>query len=281
MSFQKATIDREVLISGNGLHTGQPVKICFKPADPDTGITFIRTDLPGCPDIQSSPDLYCSGAGRRSVIGNTAVQIDTTEHLFAALWGLGITDIRIEADGAELPALDGSSAEFYRVLSEGGIRLFDTPSRPVEISGPLFVSANKAAILALPSDSLKITYTLDYPHQQLRQTVFSSRIDRDFFIKEIASARTFCTKSEADALLAAGYGKGANTENTLVIDEAGPVDNRLKWADECARHKVLDLLGDISVLGSDIRVHFIAIRSGHDLNHQMVKKIAHQTRSLV
>lgn len=111
--------------------------------------------------------------------------------------------------------------------------------------------------------------------------MFSSRIDRDFFIKEIASARTFCTKSEADALLAAGYGKGANTENTLVIDEAGPVDNRLKWADECARHKVLDLLGDISVLGSDIRVHFIAIRSGHDLNHQMVKKIAHQTRSLV
>lgn len=279
MSFQKATIGRSFTIEGAGLHSGQRVSMYCHPAESGEGITFVRTDLEDQPRIHSSAHLYCEGAGRRSVIGNKMACVDTTEHFFAALWGSGITDILIEINNVEMPVLDGSASGYLTALQNVGVRYFEERATTIMITEPLFVSKSYAAILAMPSDRFKVTYTLDYNQPMLSKMVFDAEITQTSFIKDIASARTFCTKKEADALLSAGYGKGADTHNTLVMDIDGPIDNQLMWDDECARHKVLDLIGDMSVLGLDIKAHLIAIRSGHELNHQLAKMIEIQNRS--
>ena len=144
---------------------------------------------------------------------------------------------------------------------------------------PIFCHEGSAALLALPHDGLRVTYTLDYPHPALRSQTVSFEVDEGVYARQIAPARTFCTEEEARSLRQKGFGKGADRRNTLVMGPSGPRGNRLRFADECARHKVLDLLGDLGLLNLDLRGHFIGIRSGHALNHRLCELILKDRRA--
>jgi len=266
------TLTKAVSFEGIGVHTGEPSKVTCHPAGEDEGIVFERTDLEGRPKwfLRNPRSLGAfAGEGHRSRLGSHLGQIETVEHLLATLWGLGISNLRVEVEGPEIPILDGSAEPFVRAFTEAGLETQKALRPLFAVSEPLFVHAEKAAILMLPQDTFRVTYTLDYDHPQLKGQTVSFDLTERVFIEEIAPARTFCTEEEAQALLKQGLGKGGSYDNALVIGDAGPVQNTFRFPDECARHKVLDLVGDLSLLGLDLRAHVIAIRSGHTLNHKM------------
>lgn len=277
MDKQK-TIQRELSLKGMGLHTAKKVNLTFKPADEDSGINFIRTDLPGRPMIKASIDcvLPVSSSPRRTSICQDNVEIQTIEHLMAALAGLGIDNIYIEIDNDEVPGLDGSSLNFLEVLSESGIKEQEKERRYYSVREPLFAEEDGSCIAVLPSAQLKISYTLSYNHELLRTEFLELNMESDTFKKEVASARTFCLENEVTELQNQGLGRGANYENTLVVGKSGIIKNKLRYPDEFIRHKILDLMGDLYLVGSPLKGHIIALRSGHSLNLKLARKINQQ-----
>ncbi len=277
MDKQK-TIEREISLKGVGLHTAKKVNVTFKPADIDTGINFIRIDLPDRPLIKASIDYVLSQfrSPRRTSLGRDSVEIHTIEHLMAALSGLGIDNIYIEIDNDEVPGLDGSSLNFLETLSKAGIKEQEKSRRYYLIKEPIFVEEEGCAIVAVPSQEFKISYTLDYNHPLLKTQFLEINVNDDAFKNELASSRTFCLESEVTELQQQGLGRGANYENTLVVGESGVIKNKLRYPDEFIRHKILDLLGDLYILGMPLRGHIIALRSGHSLNLKLARKIDQQ-----
>ncbi|MFH0912685.1 MAG: UDP-3-O-acyl-N-acetylglucosamine deacetylase [Candidatus Omnitrophota bacterium] len=274
------TIARAAGLKGTGLHTANKVNIIFKPAPVDTGINFIRTDLPNKPVIKASVDsvLAQSRSPRRTSIGYDGIEIHTIEHLMAALAGLGIDNLDIEINNDELPGLDGSSLNFLEVLTQAGIKEQEKPRHPYLIKDPIFVEEDGAVIMIVPAQESKISYTLNYNHPLLKAQFLELSINNDIFKDELASSRTFCLENEVKELQQQGFGRGANFENTLVVGENGVVKNKLRYTDEFVRHKVLDLLGDLYILGVPLKGHIIALRSGHSLNIKLVRKIDQQRK---
>jgi UDP-3-O-[3-hydroxymyristoyl] N-acetylglucosamine deacetylase/3-hydroxyacyl-[acyl-carrier-protein] dehydratase len=272
------TIEREISLKGIGLHTANKVNITFKPADIDTGINFIRTDLPYRPQIKVSLDslLSQSRSPRRTSVGNGTVEIQTIEHLMAALAGLHIDNIKIEIDNDEVPGLDGSSLNFLETLTEAGIKEQQKNRQYYVIKEQIFVEEDGAFIMAVPSSEYKISYTLSYNHPMLKAQFLEINIHSDTFKKELAAARTFCLEDEAQELQHQGLGRGANYDNTLVVGKSGVIKNKLRYEDEFIRHKILDLIGDLYLLGQPIKGHIIAVRSGHSLNLKLLRKIEQQ-----
>ncbi|MFH1199396.1 MAG: bifunctional UDP-3-O-[3-hydroxymyristoyl] N-acetylglucosamine deacetylase/3-hydroxyacyl-ACP dehydratase [Candidatus Omnitrophota bacterium] len=278
---RQRTIEREVLIDGVGLHTGKKINLKFKPADVDAGINFIRVDLPGSPVIKAdvlSAAPPAPGSPRRTTLGKDGAQIKTIEHLMAALFGAGIDNVNIEIDNEEAPGLDGSSIKFLEVLLEAGIKAQEKDRHYFAIKDPIFIEENGCSVIAMPSADFKISYTLDYNNPNLRPSFLELKIDQDVFKKEIAAARTFCLESETLTLQSQGFGKGASYENTLVVGPKGVINNKLRFEDEFTRHKVLDLIGDLQLVGSPIKAHIIALKSGHALNFKLANKIFEQKR---
>lgn len=282
MSSKQNTLKKELIFKGVGLHTGQEVTICLKPALVNTGICFKRVDLDGSPEIKVFVENVRSDnmSGRCSIIGKGDLAIQTIEHLMAALFGLGVDNVIIEIDGAEVPGMDGSALSFAEEIKKIGLKDQEEQRKYIILKKPISVSAGNASITIFPSEEFKITYVLDYDHPMLKSQVFNFNLDDGGFLKEIAPARTFCLKEEADALQKAGLGKGANYKNTLVMDEKGPIENEMRLNNECARHKVLDLIGDLSFLGRPIKGHIFAVRSGHYLNACLVKSIYEQNEKI-
>ena len=278
MSKQK-TIAKEVALKGKGIHTGHSVNVVFKPARAGEGIRFIRTDLTGRPAMKlGDMDVISGGeAGRYSALKNKEALIYTVEHFVSSLAGLGIDNITIEIDGDEVPGFDGSASAYVRVLKAAGIVELQADKEYFRIKEPICVSKDGASVMIVPAEDFKISYALEYPHPMLRQTV-TFALTPETYEKELSSCRTFCLKEEADALLAKGLGRGASTVNTLVFGENGVVDNTLRFPDEAARHKVLDCLGDLYLLGMPIKGHVFAFKSGHNLNRELLKKIAQQKK---
>ena len=277
MDKQK-TIEREISLKGIGLHTAKKVSLTFKPADVDTGINFIRTDLPDKPVIKAAIDhvLSQSRSPRRTSIGCDSIEIHTIEHLMAALSGLCIDNIYIEIDNDEVPGLDGSSLNFLETLSKAGIKEQEKSRRYYLIKEPIFVEEEGSAIVAVPAQKFKISYTLNYNHPLLKAQFLEINFDEGAFKNELAPSRTFCLESEVTELQQQGLGRGANYENTLVVGKNGVIKNKLRYQDEFIRHKILDLLGDLYILGEPLRAHIIALRSGHSLNLKLVKRIGQQ-----
>jgi len=272
LEYQK-TIKKEFSLEGKGLQTGKPVKAFFYPEKENRGIVFRRLDLPEKPSIRIN-DLLDLNTDRRSKIGLSPTDyVETVEHIMAALWGAEIDNIKIELDSSEPPALDGSSLEFLKELKNAGIEKQDKERQFVEIKKPLWVEEKESFLGAFPSETFKISYVLEYPRPSIGRQFFSKELNSGSFEKEIASARTFCLKEEAEMLVKQGYGKGANFKNTLVMDEKGPIENTLRFPDEPVRHKVLDLIGDLYLLGKPVKGRLIAVRSGHKLNLKLVEKI--------
>jgi len=271
--FQR-TISKTVEIDGVGLHTGQKVKVKFKPADENTGVEFIRVDLAGKPRVKAHMSNLIERP-RRTSIGIENVEIHTIEHVMAALVGLGIDNITVELDAEELPGLDGSALPFLEILKKAGakeqnaIRIYFQPKEP------LFMEEGDSSVMILPASDFRVSYTMSYPHPMLKSQYASFEFDAQIFEKELAPSRTFCLQQEADELTRQGLGKGANYENTVVVGDSEIVNNELRFDDEFVRHKMCDLIGDLYLLGHPLKGHVIGIKSGHPLNIKLLKKIKH------
>ncbi|MEI7998596.1 MAG: bifunctional UDP-3-O-[3-hydroxymyristoyl] N-acetylglucosamine deacetylase/3-hydroxyacyl-ACP dehydratase [Candidatus Omnitrophota bacterium] len=276
------TIKNPVKITGIGLHTGEKATLTLKPAKANEGILFCRVDLPGNPVVKLEPAsvVLDPSVSRCTAIENNGVRVMTVEHLLAALHGVGIDNLFIEMTGPELPGLDGSSLEYVKALESAGIENLNVPRRYIEIYEPIFIATDKCSIMIVPSKEFEISYTLDYDHPLLKSQEVSFNVKEETFLQDIAPARTFCLESEAQEIRSRGLGKGANHLNTLIISENGPLENTFRFENECARHKVLDIVGDLFLLGLRIRGKVYAVRSGHALNRALVSKIDQQQRNL-
>jgi len=276
LSRKQQTIAETATLAGVGLHTGEQVTLVLKPADSDSGVTFVRTDLPDRPRIPVDIRNVHDGE-RRTTLKAGDAELQTPEHLLACLFALGVDNLEAEISGPELPGLDGSALPFLQAILEAGIEEQDEervsfhPAREVVVDSP----SEDVTLLAAPAgDGLTIGYTLDYRTPELPVSRLSLRITPETFEKEIAPARTFCLEREAVALREAGFGKGADTTNTLVVGSDGnPIDNELRFPDEYTRHKILDLLGDLFLLNADLDSRVTAIRSGHAANVELVRRL--------
>lgn len=272
---KQRTLKEPVTVEGIGLQTGKKVTLTLKGSPADSGISFRRTDLPDKLTLNlRTINLADSGsAERRTTLGFGPLQIQTIEHLLAALSGLSIDNALVELDNEELPGLDGSAKTFTDILKKSGIVEQDAPKKFLKVDNVAWCSSKDSLIAVFPDEEFKISYTLAYNNPALGTQFRSIVVNESNFEKEIAPARTFCLEEEARELLKRGFGKGANYDNTLVMGKNGPIKTTLRFPDEPVRHKILDLIGDLYILGMPVIGHVVAIKSGHSLNMELVKKL--------
>ena len=274
MKLQK-TIQNECKIRGNGLFGGKEAKVLFRPAPVDSGIIFIRTDVPQPVRIGAlAPNI--AERSRRTTIKNGSVSIETVEHCLAAVGALEIDNLIIEVDGPELPAPDCSSAEFLKVLKRAGLVEQNLGRKEFVINKPISLSSGEASIYALPyaDEGLNITYDLDYGgHTGIGRQVFSCKVTPDYFEKNLAPARTFLLESEAMQFQARGMGSHISPRDLLVINSDGPIKNSFRFDNECVRHKIVDLIGDLMLVGRPLSGRIVAYKSGHTLNQMLAKTL--------
>lgn len=271
------TLQRSTELAGVGFLTGATVRIRFNPAPPSTGIIFVRTDL----DKQLTVPAHISmvtGTQRRTTIGRAPAQVALVEHVLAALAGMRIDNCYVEVNASEPPGLDGSAQRFVDAVCRAGARLQPARRAIWTVDEPVVVS-HAGATLALhpgPTDVLRISYHLNYGNQApIHRQVHTENITPETFTQFLASCRTFLLDSEATELRRQGLGCRTTASDLLIFGKRGVIDNRLRFADEPARHKILDLVGDLSLLGLDLRGHVVAYRSGHPLNVELVRELSH------
>ena len=274
MRKNQRTIQKPAELEGVGLFSGSAGKVRLQPAPANAGITFIRTDLPNRPRLPVTPDTVTSKF-RRSAVTAESGEIETIEHLMSALGGLEIDNLEVEVNAAEMPNLDGSSRPWVDLLKGAGIVDLPDAKRIHVVREPISVSDNEAQIVAMPSDSgLTVSYSLNYPNTPIGQQHFTLDMSDETYTRMISPARTFCLQSEAEAFVQQGLGKGASYQTTVVWGPNGPIENTLRFPDEPVRHKILDLMGDLATLGAGLKAHVVALKSGHNTNMKLVKKIA-------
>lgn len=271
MSRLQRTLRAPVEFSGVGLHSGQVVHARVLPAPQGTGIEFVRTDVP---DAQPIPALvqYRVQADLRTRLKRGNSEVETVEHLLAVCSGLGVDNLRIEMDGPEMPGMDGSSRMFLELFQQVGTVEQRAEARTFRLDEPIYVREKSATLVALPSEQpgLTLQYIASFDDPGVQGGSYQLDVTPESFAKEIASARTFCLASEVEKLKAAGFGKGATRENTVVL---GDPATQMRMPSEPVRHKMLDLLGDLSLLGADLHAHVIATRSGHATNAELVRRL--------
>jgi UDP-3-O-acyl N-acetylglucosamine deacetylase len=273
-SRPQRTIGRAVETAGAGLHTGRPARLRCTPLEAGAGLVFLRSDL-GPNALIPSQVAYRADHPRRTTLSHQGAEVHTVEHLLSALYVLGIDNALLDLDGPEAPGLDGSSLPFLALLESAGVREQERSVDIVVVRRPFEASAGGAEIRATPRDApgLSLEYHLDYPIPGLSELRLSLEVNLESYRREVAPARTFCLKAEAEALRAAGLGLGATFDNTVVWGEDGPIGTELRFADEPLRHKVLDLIGDLSLIGRPLQAHVVATKSGHALNAELARQI--------
>jgi len=275
-SFQRFqnTLSRSVVRSGIGLFTGEKVSLGLFPAEADTGIIFQRIDLPHRPIISASLD-HVQGTPRCTQIGESKVLIQTVEHLLSALKAYDIDNARIELSGSEVPIFDGSSIAFTEMLEEAGVSKQEKKVKIYSLSSPVFWSEGETHLIALPSNEYKISYTLCYPHSAMIGTqYYSLQLTSEKFKTEIAPSRTFSLYEEIVPMIEKGFIKGGSLENAVVVKDNAIVNPEgTRFQNEMVRHKILDVIGDLSLIGIPFLAHVIAIRSGHTSNVAFAKKL--------
>ena len=271
MTRKQRTLKSAVEFSGVGLHSGRTIRGRMLPAAPGAGVEFVRTDLPDAPSIPANI-RYHHLKERRTRLQRGAAEVDTVEHLLAVCQGLHIDNLVVELDGSELPGLDGSAQQFVELVQRAGISEQDAQAKELVLDRPIYVRANGATLVALPSEKpgLSIQYVASFQEPGVEGGSFQLELGEESFLKEIAPARTFCLASEVEMLQKAGLGKGATRENTVVLGDPASV---MRMPGEPVRHKVLDLLGDLYLLGADLSAHIIATRSGHSTTAELVRRL--------
>jgi UDP-3-O-[3-hydroxymyristoyl] N-acetylglucosamine deacetylase/3-hydroxyacyl-[acyl-carrier-protein] dehydratase len=284
---QQRTISREISLDGPGLFSGEPATLTFSPADKDQGITFVREFDSKVTNIPASIQNVLKRP-RRTCLRSGTFQVETVEHCLAALSGLGINNATVRLSGGasgEVPGGDGSSKIFVDAIEQAGIVEQDAPIKPLIIQKPVQVTMGDATLAALPgpTDRLEIIYDFEAAAPLGRQTISfhlgNGNGSSDDFVNQLAPARTFVFEEEAAELRARGLGKHLSPRELLVISSSGPIDNSFRFPDECARHKVLDLIGDLYLVGRPIYGRLVAHKSGHQLNHLLARKLLQQLHS--
>lgn len=269
------TLVRPAEVRGIGFLTGACVRLKFVPAPEDTGVVFVRTDLATTPQIPATVDQV-TGTNRRTTLGEPRAQVMLVEHVLAALAGLKIDNCYVELDACEPPGLDGSARDFVEALVRAGIVVQSAKRAVWAATSPVTVSQGGATLTLYPTDEigLRVSYLLDYGDDSaiVRQT-FTRAMSPECMIADVAPCRTFLLESEAREFRRQGLGERLTMADLVVFGPKGPIGNRLRFANEPARHKVLDILGDLSLFGSDLSGHVVAYRSGHPLNVGLVQEI--------
>ena len=278
MSRAQRTLRKNATLSGVGLFTGEETQMTLRPADPDTGVTFVRTDLPGKPSIRATVDNLNHRAHRTS-LKQAEAEVEMVEHLLAALGGLQIDNAIVELDSTGVPNTDGSALPFIEAMQKVGTVEQNAPRRELELTETVAVTDGDVALIALPnSEGLTISYTLSYNTSEIPPQTLTVQLNPESFVREIAPARTFLPASQVEEFQNRGLGKGATYRNTLIVSEQGVVDNALRFPDEFVRHKILDLVGDLFLLGADLQAQIVAVRSGHTTNARLVEKLSEVMR---
>ena len=260
------TIRRQVSVEGIGLHSGDPVKLTLSPAAADTGILFRAADGTLVPaDI----DHVVDGRGA-TTLGAFGVRVRTIEHLMAAAAALGIDNLVADISAEEVPALDGSSKPFVDLLYSAGAVTLPVPRRPLAVREPLRVGDNSRWLEIAPSDTFRITYTLDNPHPAVGLQVASLEVSESTFVEELAPARTYGFLRDVAVMRKNGLARGGSLENAVVVGKRSVLNDSLRFEDEFVRHKMLDLVGDLWLLGRPLMGHIKARNAGHALNHELV-----------
>ncbi len=275
MNFQK-TIAKEVVVEDRGLFSGKPVRLVIKPADIDHGIVFIRTDLNPPVEIPLEIDRVTQRMRRTAICVGDAY-IETIEHFMGAVNALGLTNLLIEINNEEMPNVDGSCNPFTTAILEAGILEQGRKVEPFVISEPVTVREGEAVLYALPDkgDNLTVIYELDYSESEplIGRQLYRYYHSQENFISQISPARTFILEKEALHFSKQGIGTHLTGKDVLVIGPEGPIDNQFRFPDECVRHKIADLLGDIMLFGRPIHGRIVAYRSGHSTNHKLVREL--------
>jgi UDP-3-O-acyl N-acetylglucosamine deacetylase len=269
------TLARPAEVRGVGFLTGANVRLRFVPAPPNAGTAFVRTDLRPPVRIQATADQV-TGTSRRTTLGHAPAQVMLVEHVLAALAGLKIDNCSIELDACEPPGLDGSARDFVAALAEAGC--VTQPARRAiwAVNEPVTVGRDGATLTLYPPDrpGLRISYMLDYGAGcPIARQSYTLPVTPERMMSEVAGCRTFLLEREAVEFRSQGLGERLTPADLLVFGPSGPIDNRLRFADEPARHKVLDVLGDLALCGADLHGHVVAYRSGHPLNVQLVRSL--------
>jgi UDP-3-O-[3-hydroxymyristoyl] N-acetylglucosamine deacetylase/3-hydroxyacyl-[acyl-carrier-protein] dehydratase len=271
---KRRSIQRDVTLTGTGLHTGAFTRAVFRPGASGTGVVFRRTDLDGQPEVAARLSEV-EALERRTAIGHGAATIHTVEHLLAAVAAHEIDDLLVELSGPEPPILDGSVAPYFAALAEAGPVDVGGEAVVLTVQAPFTVTEGDASYVVAPSKRFQLTVTIEFPHPLIGRQVGSYDVTRDTFAAELAPARTFGFTSEVAALQAKGLIKGASIASAIVLDERGVVNGgRLRWPDEFVRHKAADIIGDLALTGSRIRAHVIATRPSHSGNVALARALA-------
>jgi UDP-3-O-[3-hydroxymyristoyl] N-acetylglucosamine deacetylase/3-hydroxyacyl-[acyl-carrier-protein] dehydratase len=266
------TIAEPVSYPGRGLHTGALTHVTFKPAPPDHGIVFYRTDLPGSPAVPASVDNVVD-VSRGTTIAVGEARVHTVEHTLSALAGLGIDNLAIEIDGPEPPNGDGSSLHALTNLKKAGIVEQNAEKKYIVVEHPVYYRDDDATLSILPCDEHRISMTISFDHVAIGTQYASFSITEESFEKEIAPARTFCFLREVKMLQEQGLIQGGSLESAIVIGDDQVLNEDLRFPDEFVRHKILDLLGDMYLLGRPIKGHIIGVKGGHAKNVLFSKQI--------
>lgn len=268
------TVRRSISCAGIGLHSGRKVTLSLKPAPADYGIRFRRTDLDGL-EIPASV-RHLAGINYATALTRDAGSIETVEHLLAALVSLGVDNVRVELNSSEVPIMDGSAAPFVYLVHEAGLKRLASPRRYLKVLRPISLSRGDTRIVLYPSDHFKVSYHISYDHPLLRHQSRTLRVTEESFVEEIASARTFGFLKEVETLRQKGLALGGSLDNAVVLGETG-VLNTLRFEDEFVRHKILDVIGDLALVGYPLIGHLVAHRGGHALHTAFALKILEET----
>ena len=272
---QQRTIRRSTSCAGIGLHSGSKVTLSLKPAPANFGIRFRRADLNGF-EVPATVG-HIGGINYATGLARDAVRIDTVEHLLAALVSLGIDNAIVELNSPEVPIMDGSAAPFIYLIQEAGVKTLAAPRRYIKVLRPMSLSRGDKRIALYPSDHFKVTYSIAYDHPLLREQSRTLRLSEAVFVDEIAPARTFTFLKEVEQLRQHGLALGGSLENAIVIGETGILNNALRFADEFVRHKILDAIGDLALLGHPVVGHLVAHRGGHGLHTAFAAQVMAET----
>ncbi len=271
--FLQKTIRKRTTVQGIGIHSGKACTLTFVPAPANSGVHFVRADLPNKPSLRVSA-LAVSATGYATTLAGSEFSVSTVEHCMSALSALRIDNIFIELDGPEIPICDGSAKEFLEALHRVGMVEQDQPRRYCYITEPIYFSEGEKQAYIVPYHGLRVTVTIDFPHPQIGKQKFDIDVNDHSFTREIADARTFGFLKDVEALQARGLALGGSLDNAIVLDDHGILNPQgLRFVDEFVRHKTLDALGDLVTLGMPLMGHLVLYKAGHDVMNKLVRKV--------
>ena len=271
MDSKQRTVAKEISCAGIGLHSGKSVGVTIKPAPADSGIIFERLDTSDSCKIRASFDNVTQ-TNMATTIGMNGYKISTVEHLMAAFFGMGIDNALVQIDGEEVPIMDGSSEPFVDLLDSAGIALQDNYKRFLLVKKPVKITDGNRSVQLRPSHELRITYRIQFDHPLIKDQSYDFAFSKSAFIREISRARTFGFLRDVQTLWDNGLAKGGSLENAVVVDKMGVLnDDGLRYQDEFVRHKLLDFIGDLAILGVTVIGHFVVERSGHSFNRELLE----------